>query len=121
MSNVRQGNRKQAEKRGHRAETLAALYLRLKGYRILAKRFKTKLGEIDIIATKGDLVAMVEVKARRTVQEAVDSVTATAQHRIHNSADLWLGKQRNAERLSIRFDIIAICPKKWPSHFKDAF
>ena len=110
-----------AERLGKRAEWLAALSLLLKGYRIVQRRYKTKSGEIDIIARKGDLVAMVEVKARPTVQEAVDAVSTTSQHRIHNAADLWLCKQRDAERLSIRFDVIAICPRRWPVHFEDAF
>jgi putative endonuclease len=63
------GHRRKAYRRGHRGEWLAALALMLKGYRILARRHRTKLGEIDLIARRGDLVLFVEVKARRTLIE----------------------------------------------------
>ncbi|MFP3339830.1 YraN family protein, partial [Micrococcus sp. SIMBA_131] len=62
--------RQKAYRLGHRGEWLAAIALRLKGYRILARRYRTKLGEIDLIARRGDLVAIVEVKARPTVEAA---------------------------------------------------
>ncbi len=110
-----------AERLGKRAEWVAAFALRVKGYRIVARRYKTKAGEIDLIARKGDLVAMVEVKARPTVQAAVDAVTYASQRRINNAADHWHAKQPDATKLSIRFDIIAVCPRKWPVHLEDAF
>ena len=113
--------RRKAQQRGHFAEWKAAIALTLKGYRILTLRHKTKLGEIDLIARKGDLIAIVEVKARPTFAEAVDSVSESSKRRIHNAADLWLGKQSDAAQLSIRFDIIAVCPWKLPVHLKDAF
>jgi len=93
----------------------------LKGYRILEMRYKTRAGEVDIIARKGDLITMVEVKARNTVSEAVDSVTHAAKKRIEAAGDVWLSRQKNAHLLSIRYDIIAVKPWKWPKHFKDAF
>ena len=113
--------RRRAYRRGHFAEWKAAFALILKGYRILAFRHKTKLGEIDLIARKGDLVIMVEVKARPTVSQAVDAVSHTSKKRIHNAADLWLARQRNAAQLSMRFDIVAVCPWRWPEHLEDAF
>jgi putative endonuclease len=113
--------RVKAQKRGHRSETLAAWALRLKGYRIIERRFRTKSGEIDIIARKGELIAMVEVKARATIVAAVDAVSYTAQQRIINAGDIWLARQRDYARLSIRYDIIAVVPRKWPYHFKGAW
>ena len=110
-----------AEKRGRRAETIAAWYLRLKGYKIAEMRFRTKQGEIDIIARKGDLVTMVEVKARQNLMQAVDAVTHSAQQRIINAGDTWLAKQKDFAKLSIRYDIIAIVPRKWPYHIKGAW
>lgn len=110
-----------AERLGKRAEWFAAFALVVKGYRIIARRYKTKAGEIDLIARKGELIAMVEVKARPSVQEAVDAVTYASQRRINNAADLWHAKQADATQLSIRFDIVAVCPRKWPVHLKDAF
>jgi putative endonuclease len=115
------GKRKQAQRRGHLAEYLAALFLLLKGYRILALRYRSKLGEIDIIARKRDLIAIVEVKARSGEMPAVDAVGAASQKRIHAAADRWLSSRPDAARLSLRFDIVAIIPGRLPRHFKDAF
>ena len=113
--------RQEAERRGHRGEWLAAWYLRLKGYRILAKRFKTSRGQVDIIARRKDLIVMVEVKARPTVLEAMDAVTATAQRRIEAAGDIWLARQKDFARLSVRYDLIAILPRKWPVHVERLF
>lgn len=117
----RNGKRKKAHRRGHVAEYLAALYLMVKGYRILALRYRTPLGEIDIIARKGDLVAMVEVKARKAETMAVDAVSFESQKRIRAAADIWRTRMRGTAHLSLRFDIVAILPWSWPRHFSDAF
>ena len=101
---------------GHRGETLAAIALRLKGFRILARRYRTPAGEIDLIARRGDLVAIVEVKARPTLTEAMDAVTPHALRRIESAADLWLSRQPDHARLSMRFDLVAILPRRWPVH-----
>jgi len=113
--------RQRAHLWGQWAEWIAAASLMLKGYRILTLRYKTKLGEVDLIAKKHDLIVFVEVKARKSISEAVDSVTYQNKRRIENAADLWLAKQRNPHLLSMRFDIIAVRPWKWPTHFEDAF
>lgn len=97
------------------------MMLQLKGYRIVKMRYRTKQGEIDIIAQKGDLVAMVEVKARKGIAEALDAVTHTAQRRIINAGDTWLAQQHDYAKLSIRYDIIAVVPRKWPYHAKGAW
>lgn len=110
-----------AERRGRFAEYRAALCLMLKGYRIVAMRYRTKLGEIDIIARQGDLIACVEVKARRSADDGVFAVTATAQRRIRAASDLWLGRQPDFARLSVRYDIITVTPWGWPRHLADAF
>lgn len=113
--------RRKAERRGHGAERLAALALRLKGYRIVARRYRTKLGEIDLVARKGDLVAFIEVKARPSAGAAIDAVGVAAQNRIRAASDLWLSRQHDAARLSLRYDIVAVLPWRWPVHFPDAF
>ena len=92
-----------------------------KGYRIVARNYKTKLGEIDLIVRRGDLVAMVEVKARATLMQAHDAVGPEAQRRISNAADLWLSRQSDFARLSVRFDIIAILPWRLPVHVENAW
>jgi putative endonuclease len=95
--------------------------LRAKGFRIVAARYRTPLGEIDLIARRGDLVAMIEVKVRPTLLEAMDAVGRMSQRRIEAAADLWLSRQRDHARLSIRFDMVAVLPWRWPVHVPDAF
>jgi len=113
--------RRKALRRGSAAEYIAAIFLMLKGYRVLALRYRTKLGEIDIIARKGDLAVFVEVKARADETGAVDAVSYASQKRIRAASDLWLARQRDYARLSQRYDIVAIVPRKLPRHFPDAF
>ena len=113
--------RRKALRRGAAAEYIAAIFLMLKGYRILALRHRTKLGEIDIIARKGDLAVFVEVKARSDEMGAIDAVSYASQKRIRAASDLWLARQRDYARLSQRYDIVAILPGRLPRHFPDAF
>lgn len=110
-----------AERLGRWSEYRAALALLLKGYRILALRYKTKAGEVDIVARRGDLVVFVEVKARRDLRAGVDAVGYEAERRIANAADHWLRRQSDATRLSLRHDIIVVRPWRWPTHFEGAF
>ncbi len=120
-----QKRRRAAEKRGRWAEVLAELALRLKGYRILERRYRTRLGEIDLIAKRGEIIAFVEVKARIDRRTAIDSVPAATQHRIRAASDLWigrmLGQRRSIAHCSYRYDIVAVEPRRWPVHFPDAF
>lgn len=113
--------RQKAWRRGHVAEYLAAAFLLLKGYRILSIRHRTKLGEIDIVARKGDLAVFIEVKSRRSAQEAIDAVSFSSQKRIRAASDLWLARQPDSALLSQRYDIVAMLPGRWPQHFPDAF
>ncbi len=110
-------DRRRALGRGQVSEYLAALYLMLKGYRIVALRYRTKLGEIDIIA-KRNLAIFVEVKARREEMSAIDAVSPTAQNRIRAASDLWLQRQRDYALLSRRYDIVAILPVRLPRTFR---
>ncbi|MGF9693623.1 YraN family protein [Rhizobium sp. 0TCS1.26] len=115
------GRRRKAERHGRFSEYVAALYLIARGYRILAMRYRTPVGEIDIIARKRDLVAFVEVKARRQEMQAIAAVSAMSQRRIRAASDLWLGRRRDGHRLSQRYDILVIRPWRLPRHFPDAF
>lgn len=114
-------NRQRHERRGHRGEWLAALALRLKGYRIVARRHRTKLGEIDLIARRGDLVLIVEVKVRPTLVQAMEAVARMSERRIEAAADLWLARQPDLARLSVRFDMVAVLPRRWPVHVENIF
>lgn len=90
------GGRKAAEKRGRRAELIACTLLRLKGYRILAERVRAPVGEIDIIATRGNTLVFVEVKQRRTRAAALESITAKQRRRIERAALLWAANTKNS-------------------------
>lgn len=100
---------------------MAAWALRLKGFRILERRYRTKLGEIDLIARRGDLVLIVEVKARRTLVEAMEAIARESERRIEGAADLWLARQPDYGRLSVRFDMVAVLPWRWPVHVENIF
>lgn len=108
--------RRMAFFRGHSAERLAALALMLKGFRIVAWRYRTRLGEIDLIARRGNLVLIVEVKARANIEAAHLAVTPQAMRRIEAAADLWLQRQPDHAHLSLRFDLVAVLPRRWPRH-----
>lgn len=82
----------------------------LKGYRIIGRRYRTRLGEIDLIARRDDVVVIVEVKARAPLDQAMDSVNALTMRRIETAADQWLARQPDHARLSLRFDLVAILP-----------
>ncbi len=112
--------RQVAERRGRIAEMLAVLLLRVKGYRILAQRFRCAVGEIDIIAAKGDMFIFVEVKARRNTTEALESITTHQRKRIETAADIWL-QSETSQNFAIRFDVITVAPRALPTHMMDAW
>src|ERR1700745_1400005 len=93
---------------GLSAESRAAALLMAKGYRILAKRFRTPHGEIDLIAKRRNLVAFVEVKARATLDEAAFAVTPRQQARIINAAQAWLVAHPEFAEFELRFDAVLI-------------
>lgn len=113
--------RQKAYRRGHSSEWLAAAALMLKGFRIVARRYRTKLGEIDLIARRGNLVLIVEVKARRTLMEAMEAIARDSERRIEGAADLWLSRQRDHAKISMRFDMVAVLPWRWPVHVANIF
>ncbi|MGV3551346.1 YraN family protein [Rhizobium sp.] len=113
--------RRKSLRRGSVSEYLAAFSLMLRGYRILAMRYRVKAGEIDIIARKGDLISFIEVKARRTTESAVFAVNGLTQTRIRNASLHWLRTRPDAGDLSLSYDIVAVRPWRWPEHFRDAF
>lgn len=121
MSRHDTGRRRAAFRLGLRAETLAAWYLRLCGYRILDRRYRTPAGEIDIVARRGDALCFVEVKARPSVSAALEAVTLASQRRIGRAARIWLSGHPGHERCAWRFDIVAIRPWAWPVHIPAAF
>jgi putative endonuclease len=106
---------------GISAESKASVYLIAKGYRILARRFRTPYGEIDIVARRRGLLAFVEVKARATLDDAAYSVTPQQQQRIIAAAQAWLMAHPEHADFDMRFDAILIAPKHLPRHLMAAF
>jgi putative endonuclease len=106
---------------GVSAEARAAALLIAKGYRILAKRFRTPHGEIDIIARRRNLVAFIEVKARSTLDDAAYAVTPRQQRRIIDAAQAWLMAHPDLAEFELRFDAILVAPRSLPRHLMAAF
>jgi putative endonuclease len=113
--------RRERERQGRRAENLAALWLQLKGYRILARRARTPGGEIDLIARRGKTLAFIEVKARARRAGDFEAAPPDAHRRIEASARVWGAGRRGADQLNWRFDVIAIVPGQLPHHLRDAW
>ena len=123
--------REQAHRYGITAEKKAALYLRLKGYRILATRYRNTQGEIDLLARKGSTLVAVEVKARQTLQQCEHTVPPWKQQKIARAMEGVLAGQGNVRdaiaglakdrHFAVRFDVIWIAPRCWPHHIVDAW
>ena len=112
--------RQEAEKRGRHGETLAALLLRCKGYRILGRRVRTRAGEIDLVAkSPSGVVCFVEVKTRPADGLAAESVGARQRARIVHAAELYLAGRTSTN--GVRFDVITVVPGRLPRHLRDAW
>lgn len=120
--NQKMKNKKlQAYKRGHAAEKLAALYLQLRGYKILKTRYKTPMGEIDLVARKGNALVMVEVKRRREMNTAIEAVTPKNQYRVGQAARYFLSAHPALAGLDLRFDIIVMGVPFYWRHLDNAW
>ncbi len=108
--------RRAAHWQGVLAERLAIVALRLKFYSILARRYRIRGGEIDIIARRGDTIAFVEVKTRPTLDEASSAITPAKRRRISRAARVWLAGNPAAAALTLRCDAVFIAPWRWPRH-----
>ena len=116
-----QPERVAAFQRGLSAESRAALLLIAKAYRILERRWKTPFGEIDIVARRRGVVVFVEVKARGSMDEAVEAVTERTKRRVIGAAELWLARHPQHANGDIRFDVIVVAPGKMPRHIVNTF
>jgi putative endonuclease len=121
VSRLQIDRRRQAHDFGIKAEWAAILFLRLKGYRILASRYRVRGGEIDIIAGKAKTIAFVEVKFRPTLEEAACSIDAGKRRRLGKATRVWLAAHPGAARLCLRGDAIFLAPWRWPRHEIAAF
>ena len=109
------------ERAGRRGEFWAELFLRAQFYRVLARRVKTPVGEIDLIVARGNLTVFVEVKARAFSHQEYDALMAVIQRRIVNAAQVWLMRRPELTAGDLRFDVIFLAPFAWPRHLKGAF
>jgi putative endonuclease len=113
-------NRQEAERRGRGAETLACWYLRLKGWRILARRARVPGGEVDIVARRGRTLAFVEVKARATEEAAAFALDEWRLRRVVAAAGR-LAPRYVREGDDIRIDALFIVPGRWPKHLANVW
>lgn len=113
--------RRAAEARGRRAEDWAAWLLRLKGYRILDRRWRCRAGEIDIVARRGTTLALVEVKARSDTAAAAFAIDARGRARLARAAEAYLGARPGLAALHLRFDVVLVAPRRLPRHLADAW
>jgi putative endonuclease len=113
--------RQAAFRLGLSAESRAALYLIGKGFRILARRWKSPVGEVDIIARRRKLLVFVEVKARERIDDAAWSVTMRQRARIAAAAEAWLAANGDDSITDIRFDAMLVAPGRLPHHIPAAF
>lgn len=107
-SSPRSRRRNDSALTGQRTEAMAAWLLRAKGYRILARRFRAGSGEIDLIAARGGIVAIVEVKARRQMDEALAAISQDKLRRVAHATAIWLARHPSLAQRTIRFDAIFI-------------
>jgi len=108
-----------ARRSGRRAEVIAALWLLAKGYRILGFRLRTPQGEIDLLAARGDVLAVVEVKIRATLDAALEAVTPDQRRRLRRAGAQLAARRRRP--LRVRLDLIALAPGRRPRHIPDAW
>jgi putative endonuclease len=113
--------RQAAFRLGLSAESRAAAFLLAKGYRIVARRWKSPVGEVDLVARRGRLLVFIEVKARNRLDDAAEAVTERQQRRITAAAQAWLASHDDDIQCDIRFDAILIAPWRMPRHIPAAF
>lgn len=114
-------DRRKAERKGRWAEWLCCFSLWLRGYRILGTRLRLPGGEIDILAVKGKALAVIEVKARPSLEAALAAVSLPNWRRRHAAANQYLTSRPHLHSLGIRFDLMVVRRRRWPKHIKDVW
>ena len=121
MSQARRQRGGAARRSGRRAEVWPALILLLRGYRILGFRLRTRQGEIDLLALKGKVLAVVEVKSRLTAQAALEAVKPDQRERLRRAGDQLMQNRPSLKGCSLRLDLMVVSPGRWPRHIPDAW
>ncbi|MEO8925771.1 MAG: YraN family protein [Caulobacteraceae bacterium] len=121
MTSIRRKRGAAARRSGRRAEVFCALWLMAKGYRILGFRLKTPGGEIDLLVRKGDVVVVVEVKRRVSLEAALEAVTWRQRERLARAAQSLAARRPALAGTAVRLDLIALAPGRLPRHIPDAW
>ena len=113
--------RHRAQRRGAYSESLCRWHLRLRGWRIVASGWRCPSGEIDILARRGRVLAIIEVKSRRDLASAAQSVLPRQRRRIARAASAFLMTRPELAALTIRFDVMLVAPSRPPRHLAGAW
>jgi putative endonuclease len=113
--------RQRAERRGRLAEWLCLWHLRLRGWYIVARGWRCPAGEIDIVARRGKVLAIIEVKSRGEVAAAANALTPRQRRRIARAAEALIMSRPDLSGLDIRFDVMLVPAKRLPRHWHDAW
>jgi putative endonuclease len=120
-SDQRSERRRAAYRAGRLAETLCVWLLRLKGYRVLARDWRVPVGEIDILARRGSVLAAVEVKRRGRLSDAAEAIGPRQRRRILRALEAFVARNPALGRLTLRFDVMLVAPRAPPRHIRDAW
>ena len=118
---MNRARRRRAWRRGLWAEAICATVLRLRGYRIVERRLRSPAGEIDILARRGDVLAVIEVKARADFVAAAEAIKARQKERLIRAAGWVLSTRPGLAALTVRFDVMLVAPWRLPRHILDAW
>lgn len=113
--------KQQAYQWGHWAEIFSMIALWLKGYRILKRRFKTKYGEIDLVAKRGSLLVFVEVKARQDFEKGACAIHSKNRRRVEKASQFFIQTHTRLQNCEIRYDAMIVSPFSYPKHIKRAW
>jgi len=113
--------RQRAQRRGRVAEWLCLWHLRLRGWRILARGWRCPAGEIDILARRGKVLAVIEVKSRGELATAAAALAPRQRRRIERAAEAFLLQRPDLARLDLRFDLMLVAPRRPPRHWQGAW
>lgn len=113
--------RRLAQRRGRMAEWLCLWHLRLRGWRILARGWRCPSGEIDILARRGGVLAVIEVKSRAEIDAAASALAPRQRRRIARAAEAFLLSRPDLARLGLRFDLMLVAPLRLPRHWQGAW
>jgi putative endonuclease len=113
--------RQRAQRRGRMAEWLCLWHLRLRGWRILARGWRCPSGEIDILARRGKVLAVIEVKSRGALATAASALAPRQRRRIARAAEAFVIQRSDLSGLDLRFDLMLVAPLRWPRHWRGAW